>query len=271
MKTIKYLLIIVLLHYSNFILSQNNNVLYVEYDEFVTYIPNIINNDKGILYVSNDELYYKTIFDNVSKADKIDTSDNKTIIVPAIESEYFSEIYLDLKRNELSENLFERFILKKYFTVKESKVSFEWNILDEEKKIGSYNCKKATTIFRGRTYTVWFTNDIPIQFGPWKFNGLPGLILIAEDSEGIYKWKAKTIIYPNDKQFNFNDVKKRMLKYNEITFRELDNKIINGLKDKFETLKARNNSRTQGVYYGFSTNQWKESTNEWREIKDFKF
>lgn len=50
-----------------------------------------------------------------------------------------------------------------------------------EKKIENFNCKKAIGEFRGRAYEVWFTEDIPISFGPWKLWGLPGLIVEAKD------------------------------------------------------------------------------------------
>lgn len=63
--------------------------------------------------------------------------------------------------------------------------------------------------FRGREYTAWFTMDIPINDGPWKLYGLPGLILKAEDSEGILNIEVfglmtdvekKEITLPNDKK-----------------------------------------------------------------------
>lgn len=46
--------------------------------------------------------------------------------------------------------------------------------------------EKATTVFRGRTYEAWFTPDIPVSDGPWKFSGLPGLILEVHDSKNHY-------------------------------------------------------------------------------------
>lgn len=63
---------------------------------------------------------------------------------------------------------------------------FNWKITNERKTILSYSCKKATTTFRGRTYAAWYTEAIPLSNGPWKFNGLPGLILEVSDSKGDY-------------------------------------------------------------------------------------
>ncbi|HIR32843.1 MAG TPA: GLPGLI family protein, partial [Candidatus Coprenecus merdigallinarum] len=59
-----------------------------------------------------------------------------------------------------------------------------------------YNCQRATGTFRGREWQVWFTYDIPYNYGPWKLGGLPGLILKAEDSSGTFVWEAVSLIRP---------------------------------------------------------------------------
>lgn len=69
----------------------------------------------------------------------------------------------------------------------------EWTILVETDTISGYFCRSAQTVFRGRTYTVFFTVDIPLGIGPWKFNGLPGLILYAYDEDRNFCWKIKSI------------------------------------------------------------------------------
>lgn len=57
-----------------------------------------------------------------------------------------------------------------------------WKVLPEKQKIGEYIAQKATTKFGGRKWTAWFSSDIPIQDGPYKFHGLPGLIVKMEDA-----------------------------------------------------------------------------------------
>ena len=56
-----------------------------------------------------------------------------------------------------------------------------WKILPNKQKIGNWETQKATTEFGGRKWTAWFCNDIPIQDGPYKFSGLPGIIVKLED------------------------------------------------------------------------------------------
>ena len=81
----------------------------------------------------------------------------------------------------------------KLFLVKDSMNIFNWNIKNEKKDILGYSCQQATTEYRGRQYTAYFTTEIPFQTGPWKFYGLPGLILQVESDDGEFKMIANKI------------------------------------------------------------------------------
>jgi len=71
------------------------------------------------------------------------------------------------------------------YKVKEDKKP-EWKILSDKQKIGEYKAQKATTSYGGREWTAWFASDIPFQDGPYKFYGLPGLIVKIEDATGSH-------------------------------------------------------------------------------------
>lgn len=66
------------------------------------------------------------------------------------------------------------------------KVNLNWDITSETAKIDEYKTQKATTNFGGRKWTAWFTSDLPVSDGPYKFSGLPGLIVKLEDDKGDY-------------------------------------------------------------------------------------
>lgn len=68
-----------------------------------------------------------------------------------------------------------------------------WKISSEKEKIGEWNAQKAEADFAGRHWTAWFSTEIPIQDGPYKFRGLPGLIVKVEDKTGSHKMELKGI------------------------------------------------------------------------------
>jgi len=69
----------------------------------------------------------------------------------------------------------------------------DWKILPIKEKIGELNTQKASVSFAGRTWTAWFATDIPIQDGPYKFHGLPGLIIKLEDKTQSHSFVLKEI------------------------------------------------------------------------------
>lgn len=65
-------------------------------------------------------------------------------------------------------------------------MDLKWKIEPETMKIDKYTAQKATTSYGGRNWTAWFTTEIPLSNGPYKFGGLPGLIIKLTDDKGDY-------------------------------------------------------------------------------------
>ncbi len=119
-----------------------------------------------------------------------------------------------------------RLSISAFFVYPDSVPSLEWKFNDEETdSIMGYDCRKATVEFAGRSYTAWFTPEIPLPFGPYKFGGLPGLILKLEDAEQQYIWEtmgferdnAPIMEYTyrdgNNKRCSADDVEKTLIRY----------------------------------------------------------
>lgn len=113
-----------------------------------------------------------------------------------------------------------------FFVYTDSVPSIQWEFSPEEStSILGYECNKATADFAGRKYTAWFTSELPLPFGTYKFGGLPGLILKIEDSEKQFVWEAigfeksnaPIIQYSyqdgNDKRCSASDVDKTLVRY----------------------------------------------------------
>jgi GLPGLI family protein len=88
-------------------------------------------------------------------------------------------------------NFFNNLDMNRY-KVSDNRV-MNWKILAEKEKIGEFNAQKASLYFAGRIWTAWFVSDIPIQDGPYKFHGLPGLIIKIEDKTKSHSFVLKEI------------------------------------------------------------------------------
>lgn len=66
----------------------------------------------------------------------------------------------------------------------------DWEFLPGETTVLGYKCRKARCSFRGREWTVWYSPEIRVPYGPWKLRGLPGMILMASDSSGAHSFEA---------------------------------------------------------------------------------
>ena len=65
----------------------------------------------------------------------------------------------------------------------------DWKISSDTATFGGLHCQKASGHFKGRDYIAWFCPDLPVHTGPWKLNGLPGVIVDAHDAKNEVAFK----------------------------------------------------------------------------------
>lgn len=117
--------------------------------------------------------------------------------------------------------------------VSEKMPSYDWKLEDEVMQIGGIQCHKALLSFRGRNYVFWYDPQTPCLFGPWKFFGLPGLIVKIESDDKKITFQLTKFSYTDKK-----DLKKPNSGQN-ISFDEYVNLQERTVSDFLTKLKAR--------------------------------
>ncbi len=150
------------------------------------------------LNIKNGESWFYSV-----PAGSLTSSTNSFDVYPPIDSLFSVYKNLEKRKSVFMEPDFSG--RQNYY--KDSLHPMIWNLIDEVKKIGDFECNKATTIFRGRNYTAWYYKDIPIPNGPWKLGGLPGLIIeVTEENNDMqislrsvsFITEPKAIFVPSD-------------------------------------------------------------------------
>lgn len=97
-----------------------------------------------------------------------------------------SSVYRDLKTGNLINYGLIPEIRNTIFRYDERLPKMNWELTSETEEVQGYVCQKAVTEYAGRKWSVWFSPEVPVDSGLWKFNGLPGLIMKAVDSKEEY-------------------------------------------------------------------------------------
>lgn len=141
-----------------------------------------------------------------------------------------------------------------------------WKISNEQKTILGYIAQKGTTYFAGRHWTAWFTTEISVPDGPYKFHGLPGLILKISDklnthtfdiisvkkqkssyfilNENAYKEAKQITLQEYEKIPNSSEQFKIKALMGDVIFRSIDEKqkFLKEIDDKIKERKIHNNN-----------------------------
>lgn len=234
----KYRFFLLIFFWSSKLFAQVNTIE-VEY-------KNIVMTPKGERYT-----FIKTLRDNGQKSiflskDTIITNNN--LIIP-VDLNKDKGLFIDKLSNVMYQY---NPVLNKDYYVKEDSISINWSFnKDKQKTILGYVCKFATSYFRGRTYEVYYTEDLPFFTGPWKLSGLPGVILEARTIDGLFKFEAfkisQNVSFPEIRNpydlskitfISFKDHKKLLLK----KIQDLQRKAQSKEKDEDVTYSVEDNS-----------------------------
>ncbi|UFH31428.1 GLPGLI family protein [Chryseobacterium sp. C-71] len=184
-KTVLILLILMV----NYLKSQDYHVKYVNN------VSSIATVDED-LYISKNKII--SVRDSVINFNTVNNSNaaynqNNNSIQISSRSVPYKVIYLkniDNKKIEYSE-----YLGGKKYLIEDNLPLFDWKInFKSIKQIANYTCYEAKMNYRGSKIIAFFTKEIPISTGPFKFGGLPGLILeISEEGKNYNSWKANVV------------------------------------------------------------------------------
>lgn len=218
---------------------------------------NSMKSETGVLYLGEGHSRYSSL----GKAVK-DSLEHMTNPVMMRMDEYNQmtdfkyKIFKDYQDNELilAEKVFQYAL--KYTQDLET---IDWEIKSENKEILGFSVQKALGSFAGRNYVAWFAPELPFLDGPYKFSGLPGLILEISDLKNQYHFSLtgfQELANPVDKLLNLDN-------YKAVSQRELDQVRDDYDRDPIGTMQKA------GIEFGWSeedeAKQKKELTKKYKK------
>lgn len=116
-----------------------------------------------------------------------------SISLTSIASRFGYRIY---KNNPKGKITYTEKVIPSLLKYEENLNLFNWKLSEDTATISGYKVQKATCNFGGRSWIAWFSPKIPYNDGPYKFNGLPGLIVKISDTRNQYVFELKSIEKP---------------------------------------------------------------------------
>ncbi|WP_300670248.1 GLPGLI family protein [Soonwooa sp.] len=187
--TISFLVILL----ANLCFAQSYKIIYElqwkpdsKADKTETELTTLLTTKDGVSYFESYDLFRADSTKTKAILDMRKRDDGQLRFPTMKDDSKFRELVVkDFKNKKF---LTERKFYNKAFSI-DYNCPMKWKISDEKSKLFGYNIQKAELNFGGRSWTAWFTNEIPIADGPYKFYGLPGLILKISDKTNDYKFE----------------------------------------------------------------------------------
>lgn len=178
--------------------TKNNLPFHTRVTYDVAYIGD--STDVSNVYV---EPCYLFIGDEIALSESVesfDTENSDSVQMTRIESGVVRLSWAILKEEEkiTTYDSFSQIIGEKELehVYKEPVSDFDWELQGDTMTIEGLLCQKAICEFGGRTWVAWFSPDLAFSSGPYKFQGLPGLIVSVHDTQDHWKFKIREIERP---------------------------------------------------------------------------
>lgn len=145
--------------------------------------------EKESIFKSNNRIKHDSLIAEINKLGNSQAGNSLVSALPKYDIN--TTIHKKIKKNKLT---ISESIADKWYST-DFTFPTTWFLENDVKTIHSYKCKKAKISFGGRIWHAWYAPEIPFQDGPYKFHGLPGLILEIYSEDGDYSFTTSGIIH----------------------------------------------------------------------------
>ncbi|NOJ75869.1 GLPGLI family protein [Empedobacter stercoris] len=154
--------------------------------------------EKYVKFYDYNRFLYENNLDSINKVKSIyDVNDVNALFLLRRKIKFKSNI-LGQNKDGILKFTFQDKIYDKEFKYDYGDYKLDWKLTSGTKNIGEYICKEATLNYGGRKWTAYYTEEIPLNYGPYIFNGLPGLILEIFDTKNEHHFLFEGIISNNN-------------------------------------------------------------------------
>lgn len=231
-------------------LSFREDTAHLNYVKDANQILLIGNNGINSYQEYNHYRYYRGMRKKVN-----DGTINEWLMGGLYAADYISNYNFEIYKNHNGKNIItnDHIFQMGIYEYEEAFDSFKWQIISETDTIHNYVCQKAICDFGGRTWEAWFTMEIPIGDGPYKFCGLPGLILNIADTQGHYSWKFLSIEKPSE-IINIERTDKDRTKTTKKDFFKLQDRYNDNFSHAVKDMTANDKAVQKAIEYEMSKN-----------------
>lgn len=197
--------------------------------------------------------FNKGLRDSIILADKIDRNRgiNQKI---QLQTQYnINSTIFQLNNNLITRDSYINSLGKEqdYFYYQEN-IDLDWELHDNIDSIQGIPVQMASCKLKNHTWTAWFATEINLPYGPYKFFGLPGLILKIEDDKGYFSFEMVSIQKKNSLVISFPNeeyIEKKLItkdQYLKDKYYYLENRTIIDIQNK-EIFFGKQDSKVQAI------------------------